>query len=74
MWSVWVNEENLSTFPTLIPSNILLQQVCASLLLSTVNQLIFVGALETRFNATVLPELVSMLEELLTDKETQTEH
>lgn len=39
------------------------------LLLSAVDQLIFVGAFKTRLDAVVLPQLLSMLKELLRDRQ-----
>uniref|UniRef100_A0A3B4XBZ4 Uncharacterized protein n=1 Tax=Seriola lalandi dorsalis TaxID=1841481 RepID=A0A3B4XBZ4_SERLL len=45
--------------------------LCVFLLLSTVDQLIFIGAFETRLHAVVFPQLLSMLKELLTDRQTE---
>lgn len=49
-------------------------QVCV-LLLSTVDQLIFVGAFEAVLDAVVVPQLLSMLKELLqVDRKSHVRH
>uniref|UniRef100_A0A3B4U5C1 Uncharacterized protein n=1 Tax=Seriola dumerili TaxID=41447 RepID=A0A3B4U5C1_SERDU len=45
--------------------------LCVFLLLSTVDQLIFIGAFETRLHAVIFPQLLSMFKELLTDRQTE---